>query len=74
MTVKDARDELLKTINSIDKDKLSLADLRLYAETLKIASEIQVKSYSECLSEVMGGMAGGFNSRPATISDMKGDA
>ena len=47
MTVEQVKSDLIQTLSSIDKEKLSLPDLRLYAETLKIASEIQGKSYAE---------------------------
>lgn len=74
MTVKEARDELLETMHSINKDKLSLSDLRQYAETLKVVSEIQTKTYSECMADMIGFATSGFGSKPVTISDVKGDA
>lgn len=74
MTIKEAKDELLNTMNSINKDKLSLPDLRLYAETLKVISEIQTKSYGEYMAEMMGSAVGGFGMRQATVSEMRGDA
>ncbi|MDE7398986.1 MAG: hypothetical protein K2N06_05595 [Oscillospiraceae bacterium] len=71
MDIKQARDNLLAVIDGIDKDKLDIAGLKTYAETLKVVSEIQVKSYQEYLSE----MVSGFNTcayKPATVSELKG--
>lgn len=72
MTVEQAKKELLSTMESIDKDKLSLPDLRMYADILKIISEIQTKTFSEMMSETMNSMSAGFNIyKPPIISDMK---
>lgn len=71
MDIKEARDTLLETVNGIDKDKLSLAELKNYAEILKIISEIQVKNYEEYLSNIMSGFCCG---KATTISDLKGGA
>lgn len=69
MNIEQAKNDLIETLSSIDKEKLSLPDLRLYAETLKIVSEIQGKGYSEMLAEMLGN--GGFGQKPATVSDLK---
>lgn len=72
MTVEQAKKELLSTLESIDKDKLSLPDLRIYADILKTISEIQTKTFSEMMSETMSSMNAGFNSyKPPIIGDMK---
>lgn len=55
MDVSILKDKLLMTMDSIDKDKLSLMDLRLYADILKTVSEIQTKSYAETMAEMMNG-------------------
>lgn len=69
MNIDQAKNELIDTMTSIDKGKLSLTDLRLYAETLKIISDIQPKSYAEMLAETFSGNALGY--KPATVSDLK---
>lgn len=72
MDIKEVRNNLLKVMDSIDKDKLSLADLRLYAETLKIVSEIQTKTMMETMGEAMACVQRGFNGyKPPVISEMK---
>lgn len=72
MTIEEARKDLLKTLESIDKNKLSLPDLRIYADVLKVASEIQVKTYSEAFADIMTSTA--FNApvfKATTVADMK---
>lgn len=70
MEIEKAKSDLIQTLSSIDKEKLSLSDLRLYAETLKIVSEIQAKSYAEMLAETLSkGSALGY--KPVTVSELK---
>lgn len=72
MNIEQAKKDLLKTLESIDKEKLSLPDLRLYADTLKVISEIQTKTYAEALSETMSSMTMGIGTYKApTVSEMK---
>lgn len=68
MTIEQAKTNLLLTLESMDKDKLSLGDLQLYANILRTISEIQSKSYMECLAETF---SGGFGFKPSTVSDLK---
>lgn len=72
INIEEAKNNLLATIDSIDRDKLSLLDLKTYAETLKIISEIQTKSFSEYISQFSSGL--GFNYKPTTVSELKGGA
>lgn len=71
MDIKEVRDNLLDTLTDIDKDKLSLPELKLYAEILKTISEVQVKSFSEYIADMQSGMACTFNA--PKVSEMKGD-
>lgn len=71
MTIEEARNNLLETLESINKDKLSLPDLKLYSEILKTASEIQVKSFSDYYSQLSTMVCSGYKS--PTLSEMKGD-
>ncbi|MBR3796419.1 MAG: hypothetical protein IKK34_10430 [Clostridia bacterium] len=73
MDVGTLKNKLIETLDGIDKDKLSLMDLRMYADILKTVSEIQTKSYAEAMAEMMNG----FHSpipQPAMIGSLKGDA
>lgn len=68
MNIEQAKKELIATLDGIDKDKLSLPDLKLYAEILKTVSEIQAKSYIDALTSTM---ATGFGYKAPTVSDLK---
>ncbi len=72
MNIEQAKKNLINTLDSIDRDKLSLPDLKLYAEILKTTSEIQTKSYTEFFSEAMSVASSNFGSYKApAISEMK---
>lgn len=72
MNIEEAKKNLLKTMESIDKDKLSLMELKSYAETLKVISEIQTKSYAEMFAESMSNVSMGFSGIKApTVAEMK---
>lgn len=73
MEIKEARDALLNIMDSIDKDKLSLYELKTYAEILKTVSEIQVKSFTEYMSDFTSTFNSNLGYKGPTISDMKGD-
>lgn len=73
MDIKTLKNDLINTLNGIDKEKLSLMDLRLYTEILKMASEIQTKTSAEMIAEAMSG-AHSTLPRPMTLGEMKGDA
>ncbi len=72
MNIVTIKNDLLKTLDGIDKEKLSLYDLKTYAEIVKTVSEIREKDYMEKLSEVMSSMSTGFNGpKVPTVSDLK---
>lgn len=70
MTIEQAKTDLLATLDSMDKNKLSLPDLAMYAGILKTVSEIQSKSYAEMLAETLASR-GGFGLDSPKISDLK---
>ncbi len=70
MTTENLKNELLTTLGSIDKNKLSLPDLRLYADILKTVSEIQEKNYFETLTGIFSN-GFGLGTVPATVSELK---
>lgn len=71
MTIEQAKNDVLETLSSMDKEKLSLPDLHLYAQILKTVSEIQSKSYAEHLAETLAAVGGGFGMKAPTVSDLK---
>lgn len=73
MDVSTLKNKLLETLDSIDKDKLSLMDLQLYANILRTVSEIQDKSYAETMAEMVSGFHAPIP-QPMVLGDMKGGA
>lgn len=70
MNIATAKENLLKTLESIDKDKLSLLDLKTYAEILRIISDIQEKSYLDTITGLFS-TGGGFGPPIPAVSDLK---
>lgn len=68
MTIEQAKNNLIETLESMDKDKLSLSDLQVYANILKTVSEIETKNYVESLAEIFSGNIG---FKAATVSELK---
>lgn len=73
MDVGTLKNKLMETLDSIDKDKLTLMDLRMYADILKTVSEIQTKSYAEAMAEMMSGIHNPLP-QPTLLGGLKGDA
>lgn len=70
MNIATAKENLLKTLESIDKDKLSLIDLKTYAEILRIVSDIQEKSYIDTITGMLS-TSNGFGCHIPAVSDLK---
>ena len=70
MTIEQAKKDLLTTLDSMDKNKLSLPDLSIYAQILKTVSEIQSKSYVEMMAEAFSSNKGLVFNSPK-VSDLK---
>lgn len=73
MEILTLKDDLLSTLGEIDKSKLSLMDLRLYADTLKVAPEIQTKSYVEMVADAMRGIHAPYSDAAALSNATGGD-
>lgn len=70
MNIATAKENILKTLESIDKDKLSLLDLKTYAEILRIVSDIQEKSYLDTITNLLSN-TGGFGMSIPSASELK---
>lgn len=75
MEIIDLKNELIETLGGINKDKLSLYDLKTYAEILKIISDTHANGYEEVLMKSLECL----NTPPATfkyptIAEMKGES
>lgn len=72
MNIEQIKSDLLETLGSINKDKLSLYDLKTYAEIVKIISETNNKDYMDKLVESMSTVSSGFNGpKVPIVADMK---
>lgn len=73
MDISKLKEELISTVGSIDKDKLSLYDLKVYAEILKIVSDTHANGYEEILMKSLEALNTPSPIKPLTIADMKGE-
>lgn len=78
MDIRGLKQDLMETLDGIDKDQMDLCGLKEYAEIVKVVSEIRDKDPIEVFSDIMatsreGGRAalgfGGTN--PRTIRELK---
>lgn len=74
MTIDTLKNDLIETLEGIDKDRLDLCSLKTYAEIVKTTSEIKNQTAMPILdgSTTWGGF-GGFGGGPKmlTIGDMR---
>lgn len=69
--VVEEKDNLVKSLSEMDKNELSLFELKTYAEILEILSKIKIDKYFDKLTEMMGSM--NFGGVPkTTIGEAKG--
>lgn len=72
ITINDLKQELMDTINKIDKDKITVSDLKILAETVSVLSTIK-ENQTDYMDFLMKMYSGGFGYKPTTVSDLKGD-
>lgn len=72
ITVKMLKQELMDTIKKIDKDKITVSDLKILAETVGVLANINDNTinYMDILAKASSGC---FGYKPTTVSDLKGD-
>lgn len=76
MDIKYLKDDLIETLEGINKDEMDLCSLKEYAEIVRVVSDIKSKDPIEALGEVMNGatlaMGAGFNGPgPRTVRELK---
>lgn len=73
ITVKELKQQLVDTVSSIDKSKLTIFDLKILAETVEVLSRIKTAEmdYTDLLVKSMGI---GFGNKPTVISELKEEA
>lgn len=71
ITIKELKQELMDTIEKIDKDKVTVSDLKIIAETIGVLSTIK-ENQTDYMDVFMKMSSMGFGYKPTTVSDLKG--
>jgi len=70
-SIENVKNSLIDTLSSIDLDKLSIYDLKIYAEIMKITAETKENDYFESLVEKFSSVSTTSMPGHKTISEMK---
>ena len=70
-TITELKQELMDTIAKIDKEKVTISDLKTLAETVGVLSTIK-ENQTDYMDVVMKMSTNGFGYKPTTVSDLKG--
>lgn len=72
ITIKDLKQELIDTIAKIDKEKITISDIKIISDAVSVLSTIKDDpvDYMDVLLKMS---SGGFCYKPATVSDLKGE-
>lgn len=65
-TIKTAKEHLIEVLESLDKSKMSLNDLMMYAQVLKIAADIQATDFNSVMAQALGGLTHTLNAADGT--------
>ncbi len=71
-TIKDLKDDLSDHLFAIDKSKLSMMDLKIYCEIIKIVDEMSKPGPDEFWKSAMNIFSSGYNSgyRPVKMKEV----
>ena len=72
ITINELKHELMDTIKKIDKEKVTISDLKTLAETVGVLSTIK-ENQTDYMDVLMKMSSSGFGYKPTTVSDLKGD-
>ncbi len=65
-TIETAKEHLIEVLESLDKSKMSLNDLMMYAQVLKIAADIQATDFNNVMAQALGGLTHTLNTADGT--------
>lgn len=65
-TIETAKEHLIEVLESLDKSKMSLNDLMIYAQVLKIAADIQATDFNNVMAQALGGLTHTLNTTDGT--------
>lgn len=71
ITITELKQELMDTIEKIDKEKVTISDLKTLAETVGVLSAIK-ENQTDYMDVLMKMSSVGFGYKPTTVSDLKG--
>ena len=71
ITITELKQELMDTIEKIDKEKVTISDLKTLAETVGVLSAIK-ENQTDYMDVLMKMSTSGFGYKPTTVSDLKG--
>ena len=71
ITIKDLKQDLMDTIDKIDKEKVTISELKTLAETVGVLSTIK-ENQTDYMDVLMKMSTSGFGYKPTTVSDLKG--
>ena len=71
ITITELKQELMDTIEKIDKEKVTISDLKTLAETVGVLSAIK-ENQTDYMDVLMKMSSTGFGYKPTTVSDLKG--
>lgn len=65
-TIKTAKEHLIEVLESLDKSKMSLNDLMMYAQVLKVTADIQTSDFNDVMAQALGGLTHTLNAADST--------
>lgn len=65
-TIKTAKEHLIEVLESLDKSKMSLNDLMMYAQVLKVTADIQATDFNNVMAQALGGLTHTLNAADST--------
>ena len=71
ITITELKQDLMDTIDKIDKEKVTISDLKTLAETVGVLSTIK-ENQTDYMDVLMKMSSTGFGYKPTTVSDLKG--
>ena len=72
ITTNELKQELMDTIKKIDKDKITITDMKIIAETISVLSTIK-ETQTDYMDILLKMSSNGFGYKPITVSDLRGD-
>lgn len=56
MTVSEVKSNLLDAMDAMDKSRMNVYDLKMYADVLRTVADISDKTYADCIADLTAKM------------------